>query len=389
MVDREKAYVDVHVDTSSAIALRTGLFTVCAALYFPGFYELGSSLISSSDVPEEFRVITVQGGMTNQLYRCSMGDLHDVLVRVYGAKTEEVINRRQESVIVDQISRIRAGPRVYGRFANGRLEEWLATTTALTPDQMLVPHISSAISARLRHFHSLSMPIPREPQLWSTLESWSARAAACRFDDQPDKQRVVQRLNLHTIKDELAWLRAAIARSPAASQSPIVFSHNDLLSGNILWDEKAGRVTFVDYEYGSYSYRGFDIANHFCECCGFGCEWDKFPSREQQEAFMRSYLGTVLVATSPTSSGGGRDDNSGASTPIAAHATVDDAAVHQLFDEVQPFILASHLFWGLWAVVQARYSPIDFDYMGYAALRFAGYAKMKPELFPSEVVPTA
>lgn len=34
------------------------------------------------------------------------------------------------------------------------------------------------------------------------------------------------------------------------------------------------------------------------------------------------------------------------------------------------FSLASHMYWGTWAILQARYSPIAFDYLGYVALRW-------------------
>jgi thiamine kinase-like enzyme len=41
------------------------------------------------------------------------------------------------------------------------------------------------------------------------------------------------------------------------------FSHNDLLANNILVQEN--RVVFIDYEYSSYNYQAFDIANFFNE----------------------------------------------------------------------------------------------------------------------------
>lgn len=46
--------------------------------------------------------------------------------------------------------------------------------------------------------------------------------------------------------------------------SPVVFAHNDLQYGNIM-DTYDGYVTLIDYEYGGYNYRGFDIGNFFCE----------------------------------------------------------------------------------------------------------------------------
>lgn len=40
-------------------------------------------------------------------------------------------------------------------------------------------------------------------------------------------------------------------------------------------------------------------------------------------------------------------------------------------------MLASHLYWALWALIQARMSPIDFDYLGYFFLRYGEYKKQK------------
>lgn len=66
----------------------------------------------------------------------------------------------------------------------------------------------------------------------------------------------------------------------------VVLCHNDVLSGNVLLhatnensqnvnetifqkipqndSEADPKVTLIDYEYSCYSYRAFDIANHFC-----------------------------------------------------------------------------------------------------------------------------
>ena len=49
----------------------------------------------------------------------------------------------------------------------------------------------------------------------------------------------------------------------------------------------------------------------------------------------------------------------------------------KLFQEVEHYSLASHLYWGLWALCQAMVSDIDFSYMDYAVLRFSEYKKRK------------
>lgn len=50
--------------------------------------------------------------------------------------------------------------------------------------------------------------------------------------------------------------------------SNVVFAHNDLLLGNVIYNEKEDTVTFIDFEYTAYNYQAFDIANHFAEFAG-------------------------------------------------------------------------------------------------------------------------
>ena len=45
--------------------------------------------------------------------------------------------------------------------------------------------------------------------------------------------------------------------------------------------------------------------------------------------------------------------------------------------EASAFSLASHIYWGVWALTQARYSPIDFDYLGYSKMRWNRYYAVK------------
>ena len=35
----------------------------------------------------------------------------------------------------------------------------------------------------------------------------------------------------------------------------------------------AGPLTVIDFEYGSYGHRGFDVGNHFNEYAGFECDY--------------------------------------------------------------------------------------------------------------------
>lgn len=48
---------------------------------------------------------------------------------------------------------------------------------------------------------------------------------------------------------------------------PVVFCHNDMQEGNILLRQNSLKreLVIIDFEYCSYNYRGFDLANHFVE----------------------------------------------------------------------------------------------------------------------------
>lgn len=44
---------------------------------------------------------------------------------------------------------------------------------------------------------------------------------------------------------------------------------------------------------------------------------------------------------------------------------ISDTEVLRLYSQVNKFCLATHFFWGIWALIQAKHSSIDFDFIGY------------------------
>lgn len=41
-------------------------------------------------------------------------------------------------------------------------------------------------------------------------------------------------------------------------------------------EKSSDRLYFIDFEYGSYNYRGFDIGNHFNEYAGYDCDYNLY-----------------------------------------------------------------------------------------------------------------
>lgn len=137
---------------------------------------------------------------------------------------------------------------------------------------------------------------------------------------------------------------------------------------------------------------------------GFDSDYAKsYPTAGTQAAFLAAYVRAATPSTITTSPSrvctkpglqveGGNDFNNslaaeeGSDEAGGAGADTSDEAefLEALRTEVNRWSLPSHLWWAAWAVVQARYSPIDFDFVDYARLRLAGYRLHKAAFFGSE-----
>lgn len=60
--------------------------------------------------------------------------------------------------------------------------------------------------------------------------------------------------------------------------------------------------------------------------------------------------------------------------PLLIKAGDDDKCnVEKLMEDIDNYVLASHIHWGLWGILYANVAEIDFDYLGYARERFRLY----------------
>ncbi|XP_066394375.1 probable ethanolamine kinase isoform X2 [Miscanthus floridulus] len=300
-----------------------------------------------------FSIETVSGGITNLLLKVSVkednGDESSVTVRLYGPNTDLVIDRKRELQAIPYLSAAGFGARLLGIFENGVVQSFIYART-LSPADMRDPKIAAEIAKELRKFHQVDMPGSKKPQLWNDIFKFLKKAAALKFEDN-EQQKTYENISFREIQDEVQELKDLLD----ILNAPVVYAHNDLLSGNLMLNDLEGKLYFIDFEYGSYSYRGYDIANHFNEYAGFDCDYNLYPDKDAQYHFFRNYL---------------RPDR-----PSEAQ----DMEV--LYVETNTFRLASHIYWALWALIQAKVSPIDFDYLGYFFLRYGEYKKQRESCF--------
>ncbi|GMT35173.1 hypothetical protein PFISCL1PPCAC_26470, partial [Pristionchus fissidentatus] len=293
-----------------------------------------------------------------------------------------------ESVIFTLLSERHLGPKLYGIFSGGRLEEYIPVWDNLKK-KIARSSLSMTFLRSIVEVHQLEVPIWKEPDyLCDALERWlkqlkltpsgqkSFELPAKYGDGVPDS------ITCDDIAEELLYLRHMIGQS----SSPVRFCHNDLQEGNILlpkgssvsdgesaefmtgnslsaFNPAAPRLVLIDFEYASYNYRGFDFANHFVE---WSIDYDvdeyplytvdtaNFPSREQMLDFFVNYV---------------RESD--------PHCANVNETAEKVYEETLPFVPISHIFWGVWGLLQVELSPVGFGFAEYGRERLALYYQNK------------
>ncbi|KAI5093937.1 ethanolamine kinase 1 isoform X1 [Silurus meridionalis] len=303
--------------------------------------------------PSEVKMKTFTDGITNKLIGCYVGGaLQDVvLVRIYGNKTELFVDRDNEVKSFRVLQAHRCAPRLYCTFNNGLCYEFLQGV-ALEPEHIRNPTIFRLIARQMAKYHAIHAHNGWVPQsdLWHKMGKYFSLAPTY-FEDPEKNQRLRSQVpDAMCLSEELLWLQQNLSKL----NSPVVLCHNDLLCNNIIYQQEGGHVKFIDYEYAGYNYQAYDIGNHFNEFAGLNLYRDKNIYIE-----LKYIINDQIVVSSCHRH------------PLTLRNFPQDAI---------NFVLASHFFWGLWALIQAQYSTIDFDFLGYAVLRFNQYFKMKPEV---------
>lgn len=306
------------------------------------------------------------------------------------------------------------GPKLYAKFDDGRLEEYLPSNS-LTCRQLWSNDISTIIAKKLAVVHSLNVPVINKEESWllDKLNLWSEQLTTNDFNISDNYLRIKQdtidiarKLLKINFREEINFIRKIFQHS----KSPKVFSHNDLHQGNILFAESSKRrstleerIVFIDFEYCSYNYRGYDIANHFCEWLfeygtpeypHFRYFQDKFPTIDEQKNFVHHYLKQIhrlrrgSTSSLPLSDSINRNGENKTLNNINGYHTNNG---HQngnsttmvkrdedlLFEEIEPFFMAVSLHWTLWCVKQAQTSSIKFGYWEHAMVRWKLYCSFK------------
>ncbi|CAO3609509.1 unnamed protein product [Cunninghamella echinulata] len=302
----------------------------------------------------ELTINCISGALTNAIYFVD-GNGTRRLLRVYGIGVDQFIDREKELAWLARLGRLNLGPRLLGIFGNGRFEEYVKSVT-LNHHDIRDPVISTQIAQCLARQHSIvniyQPPHDQELEVWKNIDKWYQLVLVLLpkiSEKDQERAKILDMFDFKQLGKEIDDCKNILEKV----DSPIVFGHNDLQYGNILKRDDTGDLVLVDFEYSGYNTRGFDLANHFVE-------WrydyhgkqpaamtEPFPTDEEQLRFIQAYMDTNKKEL-------GIDEN---------------ISFEEVQQEAKVWLMAVHVSWGLWGLIQASLSEIDFDYFYYSMER--------------------
>uniref|UniRef100_A0A914WUG4 ethanolamine kinase n=1 Tax=Plectus sambesii TaxID=2011161 RepID=A0A914WUG4_9BILA len=296
-------------------------------------------------------------GITNKVFCCTEKNLNEKIVcRVYGKKTELLIDREKELKNWQRLSDCDCASPLYATFDNGILCGYQPGET-LTTDSIREPKIAKEIARAVAEMHRTATKKngkQAESCYFHKLQGYLDNMPK-KFDDAEKQKKFIEQFPTH---DELVAEQAVLKETIAAVKPAVVFCHNDLLLYNILYDKESEKVNFIDYEYADFNYQAFDIGNHFCEYAGVeNVDFSLYPSREYQLEWLKNYL-EYYLERSPS-----------------------EEEIERLYVQVNICAASAHFLWSVWCIIQAENSTIDFDFLSYAIAKNNEYKRMKKEFF--------
>ncbi|KAG5360156.1 putative ethanolamine kinase A [Yarrowia sp. B02] len=388
-------------------------------------HKIFPQCVSSANDPR-VEIAQLKGGITNMLLLVSYpnpgkgGERDHVLVRAYGNGTSTIIDRDRELATHLHLHSHGLAPTLYARLSNALIYEYIPGKAVEYTD-LSRPEIMSGVASRLAEWHYKldKKAIESEMDRLKALEKPTQVSTSSRdlyelleeWINVLPRETAAQKKRVQDVTAELAWIKKTIADKGG----PIVVGHCDLLSGNIIvpenWtpeelkghgkshqkpltgsqaafteanighvkSDKSGKpeakpasdgfapstlTSFIDYEYSIPTPRAFDLANHFMEWQGFDCVVELIPEPSPSNPVMRAWAAQYLESIAYFE---------GKAEPTK----VTEEAVDALITEIATWWGMPGFYWGIWAIIQATISEIDFDYAEYAEKRLSEYYKWK------------
>ncbi|KAG7861555.1 hypothetical protein KL919_002289 [Ogataea angusta] len=303
----------------------------------------------------------ISGALTNCVYKVTYKNLYPLLLRLYGANVDNIIDRKSELLTLQRLSQRNIGPKLLGCFSNGRFEEFLNNSITLNKEQIREPKVSRMIARRMKELH-YGVPLESDeklqgPKVWNLISKWAHLVDEMESSATQDDQIKVFMCTWAHFKQIVAryqeWLYHQYGGRMNVDQK-LKFCHNDTQYGNLLFYNKYNQPSFdeddsdvesmaldetlaqktsslslstedttlplvtdldykddkklvvIDFEYAGPNLPAYDITNHFCEWMAnyhaidsYKLRVHRYPTREERINFLNTYINYVPGSSTP------------------------------------------------------------------------------------------
>lgn len=263
---------------------------------------------------EDVQLQQITGGLINRLHllkRCNAASAEPamVLIRHFGSSGDReqqplnsntTLSAAEQAIVYTEMGRRGWGPKIYGIFPGGRLEEWI-DAHPLTAEESMTDCIRHDVARSYARLHSLQLPFRKdnfgrvvseltkgfEVNADKVMELWLGL-------DCPQATECARLFGETNWGCELAWTSSLFDRY--GCRAAFTLGDNNYLNVLVKNYESEFVVTLIDFETVTYSYRGIDIGGHFMErMYGWSRPTSKLtghsaPSIDEQRSFCKSYL---------------------------------------------------------------------------------------------------
>ncbi|KAJ1074687.1 hypothetical protein K5549_014959 [Capra hircus] len=391
--------------------------------------------------PERVRTKRFTDGITNKLVACYVEeDMQDcVLVRVYGERTELLVDRESEVRNFQLLRAHGCAPKLYCTFQNGLCYEYMRGV-ALGPEHIREPRLFRLIALEMAKIHTIhangSLP---KPTLWHKIHSYFAlvkneinprtikifegevalpsrsleiihvdRTRLCSVCEQERRKCFLWAAGSGGLRDrgvvhpQIRIFTPALDL-PSHTQGAGAGSHTHSSSGRSL-SADVPEVGVLERELAWLKEHlpQLDSPVVFCHN-DLLCKNIIYDSSKGHVRFIDyEYAGYNYQAFdigNHFNEFAGVNEVDYSRYPARETqlqwlryylqaqkgAAVAPREVERLYVQVNKFALASHFLWALWALIQSQFSTIDFDFLRYAVIRLNQYFKVKPQVSALEM----
>ena len=214
-----------------------------------------------------------------------------VVLRINGGQTHHFIDREQEAIALLSAHHLTGrNPPLYLELINGLCYGYVPGRPLQFTD-MQNDGIMQKTASAIAQFHTV-MKLPRRfhgnASIIPSLYRKYYQLIPTQFHDDTINKKFAATFES---KDKLKREMEVMAKLMNTFKSPLAYCHNDLQYGNIIYDERSGKCTLIDHEYGGVNYICCDLGDFFGEMVGLGMpDYSRYPNEVTQKRFIKMYL---------------------------------------------------------------------------------------------------